>query len=203
MPIRAQGYDPGFAAGGVAVVEKDGNRYALLHHAKVVTKPKQTEQERTSIVWHALSVPIRKFHPAALGIEDQTGVSTAARVQGRRQAEAIARGSKVPKMIGFSANNDKTIGVSWLARGVAIAYGCEWEMFQPKAIKKAMMGFGGSNADKDQITAMVKIMFPELAGVNLSEHEGDAIAIAVLMCRAVQAKMALVPARAKSGQVTA
>lgn len=196
------GSDPGFATGAWAIVKKDGTQYSLLDYDEVATKPKQPMQDRVDAHILALSAPIRRYHPQLFGIEDQSGVSTAARVQQRRAAESIARGGKPKGGLGFNANNDKTIGVSWLVMAVARVYGCPFEMFQPKAIKSSIIGKGGSNADKSQMIAMVKMLFPEIANEKLTEHEADAIATAVLACRTIQSRLALTAGGAKSGQVT-
>lgn len=183
--VIAGGFDPGLAKSAVAIVGREGSRLSLLHRALITTKPDQPDMARFRTIWAALSEPIRKYHPTVIGIEDQSGVSVAARMQGKRAAEARSKGNKAPGGAGFNSNNDGVLSVVGLAKGAAIAYGTRYKMLHPQTIKIAVLGKGGRSGKKADMIAAVKALFPELRmpGVKLSEHEADAIAMAILALR--------------------
>ncbi len=168
------GTDPGFANFGVGVVERVGNTLTLHHWAHVKTKPKSTDAERERAIWDSLSGPIRKYHPVALGMENQLQVNVASRM----------RAKKGKSTGGFNSNNDHVTEVVGITKGCCFAYGVRYVLFQPAKIKSAVCG-SAKGVDKQQVIDAVRMLFPVQlgAGVKLSEHEADAIATAVLMCR--------------------
>ena len=185
VDVIAGGFDPGLAKSAVAIVGREGNRLSLLHRALIVTKPDQPDIVRIKTILSALSGPILKYHPIVLGIEDQSGVSVAARMQGKRAAEAHAKGQKAPGGAGYNSNNDGVLGVVGLAKCAALVYGSRYKMLHPQTIKIAVLGKGGRSGKKADMIAAVRALFPELQvpGVKLSEHEADAIAMAILALR--------------------
>lgn len=184
------GYDPGFRHSAFGVVERVGAGYKLIHRQHIVTKPnpklskEQAQKESEGIIWGALSGGLRAFRPMALGIEDQAGISAGA----RGALMAAAKSGKPLKKggLGFNAGNDNVTGAVFLAKAACMAYGVGYELFNLKTVKIAVCGKGGGNAGKDEVIAAVVRLFPELAGVKLSEHEADAIAIAVHMLRVLE-----------------
>lgn len=179
----AIGTDPGYAKSAFGVVRKEGNRLYLLDRGLITTKPDQPESVRTKIIWSAISAPIRKHHPIVIGIEDQSQVSAAARV--RAKFGTKKGGDPTKGAAGYNVNNDHVLEVVGLIRGCALAYGVPYKMLNAQSIKRAVLGKGGGSGDKKQMIAAIKAIFPELAmpGVKLSEHEADAIAMAILALR--------------------
>lgn len=172
------GVDPGYANFGVAAVERVGNVLTLLHWAHVETKPKNTDEVRERAIWDSLATPIRKYHPAVLGMENQLQVNVASRMRAQKgKGEGKSTG-------GFNANNDHVTEVVGLTKGCCLAYGVRRALFQPSQIKSAVCGTS-KGVDKKQMIEAVRRLFPVQlgAGVRLSEHEADAIAAAVLACR--------------------
>lgn len=182
--MRASGYDPGFRESAFAVVERAGSGIALVHRDRIRTKPKQSQQEREKVIFSAISGGLRAWRPTALGIEDQAGISAGA----RGALMAAAKSGKPLKKggLGFNAGNDNVTGAVFLAKAACMAYGVSYELFNLKTVKIAVCGKGGANAGKDEVIAAVVRLFPELVGVKLSEHEADAIAIAVHMLRVLE-----------------
>lgn len=175
------GTDPGYAKAAFGVVRNEGNRLTLLDRGLITTKPDQPEAVRTKLIWSPIAEAIRKWHPSMLGIEDQAQVSAAAR--GRMAANKF--GKKANGAAGYNASNDHVLEVVGLLRGCAIAYGVRYKMLNAQSIKRAVLGKGGGGGDKKQMITAIKAMFPELQlpGVKLSEHEADAIAMAILAMR--------------------
>lgn len=177
------GYDPGSAKSALGVVERDGNRLKLLHRALIITKPDQPDNVRKKIIWSAVSGPILKYHPTVLGIEDQSQIAAAARGRANAEAKSGRKGGKGAR--GFNIHNDKVLEVVGLVQGCAFAYGVRYKMLVAQAIKRAVLGAGGGSGEKSQMIAAIRAIFPELnePGVKLSEHEADAIAMAILALR--------------------
>ena len=177
------GFDPGIAKSAVGVVERSGNQLRLLHRALIATKAPdsgQPDNSRKKIIWTAIAAPILKFHPVVIGIENQAAVSAAARVWANKPKKTGTKGA-----LGYSANNDGVLEVVGMAQGCAFAYGVRYKMLLAQSIKRAVLGKGGGSGDKKQMIAAIKAIFPELnePGVKLSEHEADAIAMAILALR--------------------
>lgn len=163
------------------MVDRTGNQLRLLHRALITTKPAekgQPDNERKSVIWSAIAAPILKFHPVVIGIENQAAVSAAARVWASKP-----KGTKGAS--GYNANNDGVLEVVGLAQGCSLAYGVRYTMLLAQSVKRAVLGKGGGTGDKKQMIAAIKAIFPELnePGVKLSEHEADAIAMAILALR--------------------
>lgn len=182
--MRAMGFDPGWRFSALAVVERAGRGFELLHRQIIKTKPKQSQQECERVFFDALSGGLRAWKPMGLGIEDQSGVSAGA----RGALMAAARSGKPLKKggLGFNAGNDNVTGSVFIAKTACMAYGVRYELFNLKTIKIAVCGKGGGNAEKADVIAAVKSLFPEIADVKISEHEADAIAIAVHMIRVLE-----------------
>jgi Holliday junction resolvasome RuvABC endonuclease subunit len=181
----AMGFDPGYAKAACAVVERDGNRLILRHRELITTKSDQPELVRLTTIWKAVSAPLREFRPLLLGIEDQAGVSAASRGQAKRAMLAASKGVKLKVGMGFNASNDGVTGVVGLVKGCALAYGIRYKMLHPQTVKLAVLGKGGRSGGKKDMIAAVRALFPELRDpkVKLSEHEADAIAMAILALR--------------------
>lgn len=175
------GFDPGFGHSAIGVVERVGDRYNLLHRQHIATKPKQSQMERERMIWDALSGGLRAWKPLALGIEDQAGINAGA----RGALMAAAKSGKPLKKggLGFNAGNDNVTGAVFIAKSACMAYGVQYELFNLKTIKIAVCGKGSGNAGKSDMIAAIRRIFPELADVKLTEHEADALAIAIHMCR--------------------
>jgi Holliday junction resolvasome RuvABC endonuclease subunit len=176
----AGGFDPGTAKSAIGLVERDGNRLKLLHRALIITKPDQPDNVRKRIIWSAISGPVLKYHPTVLGIEDQSQIAAAARGRANNDAKKGTKGAR-----GFNIHNDKVLEVVGLVQGVAFAYGVRYKMLGAQSVKVGVLGKGGRSGDKKQMIAAIKVIFPELnePGVKLSEHEADALAIAILALR--------------------
>lgn len=184
MSVIACGFDPGWRRSALGVVQRSGSGFKLLHSQDIVTKPKQTQQECERVFFDALSGTLRAWKPMGLGIEDQAGVSAGARgalMAAAKSGKPMKKGS-----LGFNAGNDNVTGSVFIAKTACMAYGVDYEVFRIEAIKAAVCGKHGKKADKSEMIAAVRLLFPELADVPLSEHRADAIAIAVHMLRVLE-----------------
>ena len=174
------GFDPGFASSAFGVVKREGNRLYLLDRALIKTKPDAPDAVRTTAIFRAVQAPILKFHPTVIGIEDQIQVAAAAQMRAKAPHKKGDKGA-----YGFNIGNFDVIAIVGVIQGCALAYGVRYKMLNSQAIKRAVLGKGGGSGDKSQMIAAIKAIFPELnePGVKLSEHEADALAIAILALR--------------------
>jgi len=149
--MRVIGIDPGYDRLGVAIIEKQNGRETVVHSCCIETDKHLSLPERHYQAGQQLAEILKKFQPAALGIET----------------------------LFFNKNVKTAIGVAE-ARGIVMylaqTAGCSVIELSPQAIKIAVTGYGKS--DKAAVTAMLPRLadgVPEQA----LDDEYDAIAVGI------------------------
>ena len=155
------GIDPGLAATGYGLIRVEGSRLRHVAHGAVVTEPEQGRGGRLLAIRDALTDVLARYRP------DQAGVES----------------------LFFSRNVRSALPVAE-ARGVILmclaAAGIAFAEHSPLRVKQAVLGHG--SADKQQIGAMVRVLFRLGPDDPLSHHAADALAVAV--CHAHSAPLA-------------
>lgn len=170
------GFDPGLANCGFGVVERQGSRLTWLEYGTITTDAARPLEEREALIWSEASRLVAEHHPTVIGLEDQSGVATAARMNVKRQLEAARRGGEV-QGFGFNASNDGVVEVVGVLKAVAFAYRVPILMMQPRSVKVQLLGTGSGKAEKQEIKAAIARLFPD-AG-RMSSHAADGLAIAI------------------------
>lgn len=155
--MRVLAIDPGYDRVGVAILEKQNQREALLFSECLETDKNLSVHERIFFIGQSLEEIIQNFSPNALAIENlffNKNIKTAISV-------AEARGA-----------------IIYLAKKT----NCQIFEFGPQEIKIATTGYGKS--DKAAVIAMVKRLISN-APENALDDEYDAIAVGIT-CLAVQ-----------------
>ena len=148
--IRILGVDPGSAATGWGVVDRDGAR--LSYVASGVIRPKRgaAHPEKLASIFNALCDLIAEHRPDEAAVEE-TFVNASPR-------DALVLG--------------QARGVAMLAPALA---GLVVAEYAANSVKKSVVGRG--HADKTQVAAMVKVLLPKCA--ELAADEADALAVAI------------------------
>lgn len=147
--MKVLSIDPGFGRCGVAVLEGDGARAALLYSACVETDPKNTFPERLLAVANEVARLINVYTPETMSIEE----------------------------IYFTNNAKTAINVAEI-RGMLIYLATSRNIplveFNPLAVKIAITGYG--RATKEQVEKMVEklVVIPKK---KMLDDEYDAIAL--------------------------
>jgi crossover junction endodeoxyribonuclease RuvC len=155
-PKRVLAFDPGYERLGVAVVERDGSREALIYSECLRTPATIPFEERLLMLGKEAEKLIKKFSPEVVALEEiyfQKNEKTATKI-------AEVRGV-----------------LSYIAR----KNGLNVHHFTPQEVKIAVTGYGKS--DKRAVTLMVSklVRLPEKKRL---DDEMDAIAIGIT-CLAV------------------
>ena len=155
---RILGIDPGMTGTGFSILEKTGGEL-IYKHSGAICPPRNTREGRLRLIYTELSKIADLYQPTVVALEDT-----------------------------FFAKNAKSALQLGQAKGIAVLLA---EMnhlpvfeYSPTAIKMAVVGFGV--ATKDQIKAMVPRILKLSKKID-SEHEADAIAIAI--CHAHSARL--------------
>lgn len=153
--MKVAGVDPGLSACGYVLLDLDRRDVdALLDHALVKTKPSHgTEAERRAIVLAALKPIIRSVDLVAIETQYLGGEGPAR----GRIASNVAQVRSVATAIEDYCG-ERGVPVAWVA---------------PASAKLALAGHG--KAVKEQMVAAARGRF----GAVLSEHEADAVGIAL------------------------
>ena len=146
------GVDPGLAATGYAVVEQgEGGRLELCSCAVLRTPARLPLSERLQMIYSALGACIEDYRPRAAVFEELF----------------VARDYKMALRLG------QAMGAAKLAAAQA---GLPVFGYSVSQVKQAVVGYG--RAQKKQVQAMVARLLT-LPAVPSSEHEADALAVAV------------------------
>jgi crossover junction endodeoxyribonuclease RuvC len=152
MP-RIIGIDPGLAETGWGVISGDSGRITCLDFGVIRTAPSTPTGTRLEAIFDGITDTVRKYEPAAAGIES----------------------------LFFTKNITSAIPVAQ-ARGVVLLalskLGIPSAEFTPQVIKQSVVGSG--QADKEQVMQMVRIVLG-MAEVPRPDHAADALAAAVSM----------------------
>lgn len=144
------GIDPGSRNTGVAVMQKDGGRYSLLHAGVIKVGNLDLHIDRLPVIYREITALIEQYAPESCAIETPLyGKDPLALLKlGRAQASAIL---------------------------AAVNAGLRIEEYYPKMVKKSITGNG--NATKEQVAYMLdKIL--SLQGVRFASDATDAMAVA-------------------------
>jgi len=145
------GIDPGIATTGWGLVEKQGNKFALVDFGTITTPACDPHSARLVELHEKLNQVIKKYSPAVVAVEEL-----------------------------FFAKNVKTAIAVGQARGVILLTVKENHLplleFTPLEVKQAITGFG--RATKKQIQNMVKILLG-LKVIPRPDDAADALAIAI------------------------
>lgn len=152
------GIDPGLAATGYGVIRVEGSRLRHVAHGVVTTEPEQDRGGRLLAIRDALTEVLARYRP------DQAGVESLFFSRNVRSALPVAEARGVILLCLADA-------------GIACAE------HTPLRVKQAVLGHG--NADKQQIGAMVRILFRIGADDPLPHHAADALAVAVCHAHSV------------------
>lgn len=174
----AAGFDPGTALSGFGVIARERQRLSFVDCGTIRTESTFTLTQRLEYIWQQLTDVVREHRPLVLGIEDQLGMAAASRANANRLLMAAKRGDPI-RGFGYNADSDGVIGAQVVAMTVAFAYRVRVILLQPKTIKVSVTGPGGGDADKAEIKAAVRRIFPELRDARFSSHAADGIAAAV------------------------
>lgn len=147
------GIDPGTATTGYGIIKqlKNKGEYGLVDFGIISTKPKLPDAVRLKILAVDLKKIIKKFKPAAVGVEKL-----------------------------FFTTNQKTAMSVAQARGVVLLIAQQHNVpileFTPLQVKNFICGYG--KAEKKQVQYMVQKTF-KLKEVPKSDDAADALAVAL------------------------
>lgn len=145
------GIDPGLAATGYGVVHAEKGRFTWVEHGVIRTRAQDRPGHRLNTIAKGLGTLIQRLQPEFAGVES----------------------------LFFTKNISSAIPVAQ-ARGVVLLtleqYGIAAEEFTPQVIKQAVVG--GGQADKEQVTQMVRIILG-LGEAPRPDHAADALAAAI------------------------
>lgn len=149
---RVLAIDPGFDRCGVAVLEKMGNKEAVLFSHCIVTNPKEPRARRLLQIGSELRLIISDWQPRSLAVET----------------------------LFFNQNITSGIGVAE-ARGliifVASEHGLTVHEYSPQAVKIAVTGYG--KASKSDVLRMVEKLVKLPLKKKRLDDELDAIAVGI------------------------
>lgn len=150
------GIDPGTATTGFGVVDQLKNQPKLIDFGVISTKKNLSDSERLGILANDLNQLIKKYSPAAVGVEKL-----------------------------FLTTNQKTVMTVSQARGVVLLVCQNHSLpifeFTPLQVKNFICGYG--KADKKQVQYVIKQTF-KLKQAPKPDDAADALAIA--LCAAHQ-----------------
>ncbi|MFQ5564643.1 MAG: crossover junction endodeoxyribonuclease RuvC [Parvularculaceae bacterium] len=148
--IRILGLDPGSAATGWGVVDRDSARLSYVASGVVRPPRRESRAGRLAFIFEALQAVIAERRPDEAAIEE-TFVNASPR-------DALVLG--------------QARGVALLAPALSNLPVAE---YAANTVKKAVVGRG--HAQKEQVAAMVKVLLPKCGA--LASDEADALAVAV------------------------
>lgn len=149
--MRVIAIDPGYDRLGIAVLEHQNGKEALLYSVCVTTNPQAPLTERLLEIGAAFENVAAAYAPHALAIET----------------------------LFFNKNQKTAIGVAE-ARGIVLylagVRGCRIYEFGPQEVKVAVTGYGKS--DKTGVVAMIRRLIPNCPE-KAHDDEFDAIAVGI------------------------
>ena len=153
--MRVLGIDPGTAACGYGIVQRNGNRLTGVSHGWWDTPARQAPELRLKTIFDRVVELIERFAPDAAVLEEC--------------------------FVGADARTALSVGQARGAVLVACAsagVGCA--EYAPAHVKSAVCGYG--RADKPQVQRMVKTIL-SLDELPAPDHAADALAVAVAATR--------------------
>jgi crossover junction endodeoxyribonuclease RuvC len=146
------GIDPGLAATGYGVIRVEGSHLRHVAHGAFTTASGQDHGDRLLAIRDALTAVLARYRP------DQAGVESLFFSRNVRSALPVAEARGVILLCLADA-------------GVAVGE------HTPLRVKQAVLGHG--RADKQQMSAMVRVLFQIDPDEPLPHHAADALAVAV------------------------
>lgn len=145
------GIDPGTAACGYGVVERDGNRLVALEYDWFGTPARVQPELRLKRIFDEVTALIERYSPEMVAIEES--------------------------YVGVDARTALSVGQ---ARGAALVacgvQGVPCVEYAPATVKQAVCGYG--RADKAQVQRMVRAIL-SLPSDPTPHHAADALAVAI------------------------
>ncbi|MBU1164545.1 crossover junction endodeoxyribonuclease RuvC [Patescibacteria group bacterium] len=155
--MTIMGIDPGLATTGWGILEKKGQKLALIDYGLIATNAKKEFAQRLKIINQDLAKVIKKYKPDAFGVESI-----------------------------YFCKNVKTALLVGQARGVILLTCIKTNKpifdFTPLQIKQAITTYG--RADKKQVQQMVKIIL-NLKNIPKPDHAADALACAICAANSI------------------
>lgn len=148
--IRIFGIDPGSAATGWGVIDREGSRLSYVASGAIRPKRAAAYVEKLVEIYRGLRALIAEYRPDETAIEE-TFVNVSPR-------DALVLG--------------QARGVALLAPARA---GLSVAEYAANTVKKSVVGRG--HAGKEQVQAMVKVLLPKCGA--LKPDEADALAVAI------------------------
>lgn len=149
--MRILGIDPGTAACGYGVVERQGSRVKELDHGWWKTAARERPQVRLKTIYDVVAEIIEAADPDAVALEES--------------------------FVGVDARTALSVGQARGAVLVACAHaGVECFEYAPAHVKQAVCGYG--RAEKAQMQKMVQAILG-LDAVPTPHHAADALAVAI------------------------
>lgn len=149
--MKILGIDPGYAILGYGIIEKVGNKFAVIDYGAVTTDTNIDMPDRLKHIYYSIMDIIQQSEPDEVAIEE----------------------------LFFNTNTKTAIKVGE-ARGVAILAaansGLPIAEYTPLQIKQALTGYG--RADKKQVQMMVKTIL-SLPKIPKPDDTADALAAAI------------------------
>lgn len=146
--MRILGIDPGLQRTGWGIIESNGNRLIHIAHGVITSKATQSLAERLTSLHRGLDQIVQDHKPDSAAVEET-----------------------------FMNNNARSALALGQARGIALVvpalHGLPVAEYAANVIKKNVTGQG--HADKNQISAMIKI----LLNVSVTADAADALAVAI------------------------
>jgi len=154
------GIDPGIATTGFGVIQKQGNKFAMIEFGVILTPPKTPLPQRLARMAAELRELIRRTQPDHMAVEEL-----------------------------FFNTNAKTALIVGQARGAILLVGEEMGLpifgYTPIQVKLGVSGYG--RADKNQVQQMVKQLLG-LDKIPKPDDAADALAIAICHAHSVRLK---------------
>ncbi|MGD0272230.1 MAG: crossover junction endodeoxyribonuclease RuvC [Gaiellaceae bacterium] len=149
--MKVLGIDPGTAACGYGIVQRNGNRLQALGHGWWRTSPGERLEARLRTLFEGVSELIAREQPDAVALEES--------------------------YVGADARIALSVGQARGAVLVAAALaGVDCFEYAPAHVKQATCGYG--RADKAQMQRMVKAIL-HLKEIPTPDHAADALAVAI------------------------
>lgn len=159
------GIDPGTAACGYGVIQREGSRLTALDHGWWSTSPRERLELRLRRIYGEVAGLVERFEPDVVALEES--------------------------FVGADPRTALRVGQARGAALVACANaGVECVEYAPSRVKQSVCGYGRAN--KEQVGHMVQAIL-RLDEVPAPHHAADALAVAI--CHALSAAVQPVEAR--------
>lgn len=150
--MRILGVDPGSVTTGFGVIDQVKGKLSLVEQGTIRTVRGEELPDRLQKIFESLTEVIERTKPEAVAVESP-----------------------------FAGQNAKSLIQLSHARGVILLAakraGLEVFEYAPRAVKSAVVGYGG--AEKEQVSKMVRLLIIGAAAEKMALDASDALAIAI------------------------